>query len=72
VLFSNTEVEWDGQDIQHVQEMTHVLHVKFLSKISTVRDQAKHLDVEGVGCMFEPMTKNRVLHVMRCKFVCSF
>jgi len=44
VLFSNTEVRWDGREIQHVPEMKHVLLVKFLSKISKVCDQ---VDVEG-------------------------
>jgi len=47
VLFSNTEVGWDGRNIQHVQEMKHLLHITFLSKVSTVSDQAEHLDVEG-------------------------
>jgi hypothetical protein len=36
MLFSNTEVVWDGQDIQHVQEIKHLLHVKVLSKITTL------------------------------------
>jgi hypothetical protein len=49
MVFSNTEVGWDGRDIKHVQETRHVLHAKFLAKISTLSDQVlvEHLDVEG-------------------------